>query len=59
MYGLVGCSCTLVRGARVPFIVPKDLGAVGASLGSSQPSLFVGAPDCPVRHRTVHNNRSD
>jgi hypothetical protein len=38
-----------------PFIVPRDLGAVGASFGSSQPSLSTGAPDCPVAHRTVHN----
>jgi hypothetical protein len=29
----------------VPFIAPKSLGAVGASFGSSQPSLFAGALD--------------
>jgi hypothetical protein len=42
MHGLVGCSCTLVEAPRGPFIVPKGLGAVGASFGSSQPSLFAG-----------------
>jgi hypothetical protein len=49
----------LLEAPRGPFIVPKGLGAVGASFGSSQPSLFAGAPDCPVRHRTVHSNGSD
>jgi hypothetical protein len=53
--GLVYCFMRL----GVPFIAPRGLGAVGASFGSSQPSLFVGAPDCPVRHRTVHSNESD
>jgi hypothetical protein len=43
----------------VPFIAPRDLGAVGASFGSSQPSLSASAPDCPVRHQTEHSNRSD
>jgi hypothetical protein len=38
-----------------PFIVPRDLGAVGASFGSSQPSLSTGAPDCPVAHWTTHS----
>ena len=47
------------RRLGVPFIVPKGLGAVGASFGSSQPSLVAGAPDCPVAHRTVNSNRSD
>jgi hypothetical protein len=49
----------LLEAPRVPFIVPRGLGAVGASFGSSQPSLPMGAPDCPVRHRTVHSNTSD
>jgi hypothetical protein len=44
---------------RGPFYSPKDLGAVGASFGSSQPSLVAGAPDCPMAHRTVNSNRSD
>jgi hypothetical protein len=48
-----------LRRLGVPFIAPKDLGAVGASFGSSQPSLVAGAPDCPVVHRTVNSNRSD
>jgi hypothetical protein len=51
------CSC--LRRLGVPFIAPKGLGAVGASFRSSQPSLVVGAPDCPVAHRTVNSNRSD
>jgi hypothetical protein len=34
-------------------------GAVGASFGSSQPSLVTGAPDCPVAHRIVNSNGSD
>jgi hypothetical protein len=39
----------------VPFIAPRDLGAVGASFGSPKPSLFACARDCPVctGHRTV------
>ena len=48
-----------MRRLGVPFIAPKGLGAVGASFGSSQPSLVAGAPDCPVAHRTVNSNRSD
>jgi hypothetical protein len=51
------CSC--LRRLGVPFIAPNGLGAVGASFGSSQPSLVAGAPDCPVAHRTVNSNRSD
>jgi hypothetical protein len=51
--------CTCLRRLGVPFIAPKGLGAVGASFGSSQPSLVVGALDCPVAHRTVNSNRSD
>jgi hypothetical protein len=50
-------SC--LRRLGVPFIAPNGLGAVGASFGSSQPSLVAGAPDCPVAHRTVNSNRSD
>jgi hypothetical protein len=49
----------LLHAPRVPFIAPRGLGAVGASFGSSQPSLSAGALDYPVRHRKVHNNRSD
>jgi hypothetical protein len=30
---------------RGSFYSPRDLGAIGASFGSSQPSLSVGAPD--------------
>jgi hypothetical protein len=37
--------CTCLRRLGVPFIAPKGLGAVGASFGSSQPSLVAGAPD--------------
>jgi hypothetical protein len=48
-----------LRRLGVPFIAPKGLGAVGASFGSSQPSLVAGAPDCPVAHRTVNSNGSD
>jgi hypothetical protein len=48
-----------LRRLGVPFIAPKGLGAVGASFGSSQPSLVEGAPDCPVVHETVNNNISD
>jgi hypothetical protein len=51
--------CTCLRRLGVPFIAPKGLGAVGASFGSSQPSLVAGAPDCPVAHRTVNSNGSD
>jgi hypothetical protein len=50
---------TCWRRLGVPFIVPRGLRAVGASFGSSLPSLSVGAPDFPVCHRTVHNNESD
>jgi hypothetical protein len=49
--------CTCLRHLGVPFIAPKGLGAVGASFGSSQPSLVAGAPDCPVAHRTVNSTR--
>jgi hypothetical protein len=48
-----------LRRLGVPFIAPNGLGAVGASFGSSQPSLVAGAPDCPVAHQTVNNNGSD
>jgi hypothetical protein len=48
-----------LRRLGVPFIAPNGLGAVGASFGSSQPSLVAGAPDCPVAHRTVNSNRSN
>jgi hypothetical protein len=51
--------CTCLGRLGVPFIAPKGLGAVGASFGSSQPSLVAGAPDCPVAHRTVNSNGSD
>jgi hypothetical protein len=37
------------------FIAPRDLGALGASFKSSQPSLSTGAPDCPVAHQTLHS----
>jgi hypothetical protein len=53
--GLVCCFMRL----GVPFIAPKGLGAVGASFGSSQPSLSTGAPDCLVHRWTMNNNRSD
>jgi hypothetical protein len=49
----------LLHALRGPFIAPRGLGAVGASFGSSQPSLSAGAPDCPMRHRTVNSNGSD
>jgi hypothetical protein len=49
----------LLHAPRGPFYIPKGLEAVGASFGSCQPSMSVGAPDCPVRHRTVHSNGSD
>jgi hypothetical protein len=49
----------LFEAPRGPFIAPKGLGAIGASFGSSQPSLVAGAPDCPVAHRTVNSNESD
>jgi hypothetical protein len=51
--------CACLRRLGVPFIAPKVLGVVGASFGSSQPSLVAGAPDYPVAHRTVNSNRSD
>jgi hypothetical protein len=51
--------CTCLRRIGVPFIDPKGLGAVGASFGSSQPSLVAGAPDCRVAHWTVKSNGSD
>ena len=51
--------CCCLRRLGVPFIAPNGLGAVGASFGSSQPSLVAGAPDCPVAHRTVNSNGSD
>jgi hypothetical protein len=40
-----------------PFIAPRDLGAIGASFGSSQSSLSAGAPYYLVAHRIVHNTR--
>jgi hypothetical protein len=52
---LLLCSC--LRRLGVPFIAQKGLGAVGASFGSSQPSLVMGAPDCPVAHQTVNSTR--
>jgi hypothetical protein len=51
--------CTCLRRLGVPFIAPEGLGAVGASFGSSQPSLVAGAPDYPMAHRTVNTNGSD
>jgi hypothetical protein len=45
---LLAALVYLLEAPRVPFIVPKGLGAVGASFGSSQPYLVAGAPDCPV-----------
>jgi hypothetical protein len=51
------CSC--LRRLGVLFIAPNGLGAVGASFGSSQPSLVAGAQDCPVAHRTMNSNGSD
>jgi hypothetical protein len=36
-----------------PFIAPRDLGVIGASFGSSQPSLSAGSLDCPVAYRTL------
>jgi hypothetical protein len=56
---LLAALMFLFEAPRVPFIALKGLGAVGASFGSSQPSLVAGAPDCPVAHRTVNNNGSD
>jgi hypothetical protein len=56
-YWLLLCTC--LRRLGVPFIAPIGLGAVGASFGSSQPSLVAGAPDCPVAHQTVNSNGSD
>jgi hypothetical protein len=38
-----------------PFIASRDLGVVGASFGSSQPSVSMGAPDCPMAHTTLHS----
>jgi hypothetical protein len=38
-----------------PFIALRELGAVGASFGSSQHSLFAGALECAVAYRTLHN----
>jgi hypothetical protein len=35
----------LFEALMVPFIAAKGLGAVGASFGSSQPSLVADAPD--------------
>jgi hypothetical protein len=49
------CLGTVPRRLGGPFIAPRDLGTVGASFGSSQPSLSAGAPNCPVAHRTLHN----
>jgi hypothetical protein len=40
---------------RGPFIAPRGLGVVGASFGSSQPSLSLCAPDCPVAHQIMHS----
>jgi hypothetical protein len=36
------------------FIASRDLVAIGASFGSSQPSISAGAPDYSVAHRTLH-----
>jgi hypothetical protein len=47
----------MLHGTYGHFIAPT----VGASFGSSQPSLSTGAPDCPVAHLTLHSatiNRS-
>jgi hypothetical protein len=54
---LLAALVFLFEAPRVPFIAPKGLGAVGASVGSSQPSLVAGAPDCPVVHWTVNSTR--
>jgi hypothetical protein len=51
--------CACLRRLGVPFVALKGLGAVGASFGSTQPSLVAGAPDYPVAHQTVNSNRSD
>jgi hypothetical protein len=56
---LLAALVHLLEAPRGPFIVPRGLGAVGASFESSQPSMSVGAPNCPVRHRIVHSNGSD
>jgi hypothetical protein len=46
---------SLLSASRDHFYSPRDLGVVGASFGSFQPSLSAGAPDCPVAHRTLHS----
>jgi hypothetical protein len=40
------CLCFYNKAPGVPFIAPRDLGVVGASFGSSTPSLSAYAPDC-------------
>jgi hypothetical protein len=40
---------------RGSFIDLRGLGAIGASFGSSQPSLSVCAPDYPVAQWTIHS----
>jgi hypothetical protein len=52
---LLECLVYYYMAPRDPFIAQRGLGAVGASFGSSQPSLFVCAPDCLVAHRIVHS----
>jgi hypothetical protein len=49
------CLGTAPRCLGGPFIAPRDLGAIGASFESSEPSLSSGAPDFPVVHQTLHN----
>jgi hypothetical protein len=56
---LLAALVYMLEAHGVPFIVLKGLGAIGASFGSSQPSLFAGAPDCSVAHQIVNNNGSD
>jgi hypothetical protein len=43
-------------GAWVPFIAPRDLGAVEPSFASSKTSISSYASDCLVAHRITHNN---
>jgi hypothetical protein len=37
------------------FYISRDLAVVGASFGSSQPSLSAGVLDCPIVHRTLQS----
>ena len=56
---LLAAFVYLFEAPRGPFYSPKGPRTIGASFGSSQPSLVAGAPDCPVAHRTVNSNGSD